>query len=441
MMSYFIGNKIREEPNLLFDKTDGSASHPQVYWGLRTYGPYDKEMPNIRLGIISPETKIGLVRGIISGLNNGTPVLPGGIPRFLRCRIDDQVKECTTTSTSVDDYEKTAMQFLKSTDYKEIDVVLIYIPKTSRYFTNTPYYRLKAMFTSHGYPTQMITQTAIDNLNWSYLNLATAIFAKAGRIPWVLEGEMKNTDMILGLSISNVVTYKNKAGGYPRFAGCVNVFDNHGKWMFFEGTARLYEEDKSTRLEQLKVLISNAIEKFKAIKKTLPKNITIHYYKKFSNEEILSTKTILKDVIGDYNLTCVSINSSHPFRLYDRKTGDGSFPRGAYVYLRHNEALLSTTGETPIAGRRMGTPKLLHINIPQRAEPFSGKSGIDEIVSQVFALTKLNWATAMPMIREPVTLEFSRAIAYLAAAMSEQEWKGITSSEISPALNNRPWFI
>jgi argonaute-like protein implicated in RNA metabolism and viral defense len=440
-MSSLIGNKIKEEPNLLFDKTDTSASHPQVYWGLRTYGPYDKEMPNLKLAIVSPQEKMDLVRGIITGLNNGTPILPGGMPRFFRCKIEEQVKECIAPSTSVDDYEKAALQFLKSTDYKDIDVILVYIPKTSRYFTNTPYYRLKSLFTSHGFLTQMITQTAIDNLKWSYLNLATAIYAKAGRIPWVLSSEMKNTDMILGLSISNVVTYRNKAGGFPKFVGCANVFDNHGKWMFLEGTANLYERDKPTRLEQFKELVSNALEKYRAVKKTFPKNITIHYYKKYSKEEIRSAKAILSDVAGDCNLTCVSIDTSHPFRLYDRKTGDGSFPRGAYVYLGSNEALLSTTGETPIAGRRMGTPKLLDIKILQRANQFLGKDGTDEIVNQVFALTKLDWATATPMIREPVTLQFSRAIAYLTAAMSEQEWKGITSSEVSPILNNRPWFI
>jgi len=439
-MSYFIGNKIQEEPNLLFDKTDSSASHSQVYWGLKTFGPYDKGRPNIKLGMISPEEKIGIVRGIITGLNRGTPFLPGGMPRFFRCEIE-QVKEFTTTSVNVDEYEKAASRLLKSTDYKGMDVVLIFIPKTPKYFTNTPYYRLKAMFTSHGYPTQMITQTTIDNLNWAYLNLASAIFSKAGGVPWVLESEMKNTDMILGLSISNVVTYKNRAGGASRFAGCVNVFDNYGKWMFFEGTTKLYEEDEPTRLEQLKELISNSVEKFRAIQNKLPKNIVIHSYKRFSRKEILSTKEILKDIIGDYNLTCVSINSSHPFRLYDRKTADGSFPRGAYVYLKNNEALLSTTGETPIAGRRMGTPKPLHIRILERPELFSGKNGVDAIVNQVFALTKLNWATAMPMIREPITLVFSRAIAYLAAAISEQEWKGITASEVSPILNNKPWFI
>lgn len=440
-MAYLLGSKVDKEPNLLFDKTDSSAVHPQAYYGLRNFGPYDKGRPDIKIGVISPKERVDVVRGIIAGLNRGSPALLGGMPRFFGVKVMP-VKEFTVPSANdINEYENAATRFLKTVDYKDVDVVLVFIPKTSRYFTNTPYYRLKAMFTSHGYTTQMITDSTINNLNWAYLNLASAIFSKAGGVPWVLESEMKNTDMILGLSISNVVTYKNRAGGFPRYTGCANVFDNYGKWMFFEGNAKLYAEDKPTRLERLKELIENAIVKYRSCKDTVPRNVVIHSYKRFSRDEISASKEILKDIVGDFNLTCISINSSHPFRLYDRKTIDGSFPRGAYVYLRPNEVLLSTTGETPIAGRRMGTPRLLHIQIQERSQLFSGKQGLDEIVNQIFSLTKLDWATAMPLIREPVTLVFSRAIAYLASAMSEQEWKGTTRPEISSILATRPWFI
>jgi len=439
-MAYLVGSKVDKEPNLLFDKTDSSAVHPQVYYGLRNFGPYDKGRPDIKIGIISPRERVDIVRGIITGLNNGSPALLGGMPRFFGCKIVP-VKEFVVPSVDVNEYQNVATRFLKTVDCRDVDVVLVFIPRTSRYFTDTPYYRLKTIFTSNGYPTQMITDSTVNNLNWSYLNLASAIFSKAGGVPWVLESEMKNTDMILGLSISNVVTYKNRAGGFPRYAGCVNVFDNYGRWMFFEGNAELYEEDKPTRLKRLKELIENAVVKFKSSKNTSPRNVVIHSYKRFSKDEISASKEVLRDTIGDFNLTCISINSSHPFRLYDRKTADGSFPRGAYAYFRHNEILLSTTGETPIAGRRMGTPKLLHIQIQEKSQLFSGKQGLDDIVNQIFSLTKLNWATAMPMIREPVTLVFSRAIAYLASAMSEQEWKGITEPRINSTLGSRPWFI
>jgi argonaute-like protein implicated in RNA metabolism and viral defense len=436
-MSFLSGKNIPAEPDLLFDKSDSSAVHNQVYWGLRTYGPYDKDKPLIRLALIYPMDKKNAVQGLIQGLNNGTPVIPGGMPRFFRCKLDI-VKEFTTNTTAIDEYEKVATSFIKSVNYKDVDTILVYIPRTPKYSTNTPYYYLKSIFTSHGFPTQMITEYTFQNLKWSYLNLASAIFSKAGGIPWVLASEIKNTDMILGISVSNIVAYKRRAGGHPRFVGCANVFDNYGKWMFFEGTAKLFEEDRSSRYDQLKELIEGCVRKFEAIKKKLPKNIVIHYFKKFGRKEIEATKQILNDIVGDYNLACVSINSSHPYRLYDKSTSDGSFPRGSYVYLRNNECLLSTTGETPIARLRMGTPRLLQIRLRFMNNNFLT---MDDIVYQVFSLTKLNWATSMPMIREPVTLVFSREIAYLTAAMSEQEWRGVATLEINPTLNSKPWFI
>lgn len=436
-MSYLKGNKIPEEPDLLFDKSDSSARHQQVYWGLRTYGPYDKDRPDVKLAIICPANSQKLVEGLIKGLNEGAPVIPGGMPRFFRCRLI-VVKKQITDSTDIEEYERAANSIIKTMNQRDLDVVLIHIPRTSRYFTNTPYYRLKSMFTSHGIPTQMITRFTFQNLKWAYLNLASAIFSKAGGIPWVLGSEMEKTDMILGVSVSNRITYKRRAGGHPRFVGCINIFDSYGKWMFCEGTTRLFEEDKGSRNEQLKELIRNCIPKFEAEKKKMPKNIVIHYYKKFGKREIEATQQILKETVGDYNLACVSINSSHPFRMYDQSTKDGSISRGSFAYLKENECLLSTTGETPIARLRMGTPRLLHIRLEHVTDDFLS---MDDVVNQVFLLTKLNWATSMPMIREPVTLVFSKAIAYLAAAMSEQEWKGVTRPEISPILHSRPWFI
>jgi argonaute-like protein implicated in RNA metabolism and viral defense len=343
----------------------------------------------------------------------------------------------TTDSYSVNDYETAASNIINSTDCKDVDVILAKIPRTSQYFSNTPYYRLKAMFTSKGFASQMITDATFNNLNWSYLNLGIALFSKAGGTPWVLASEMKKVDMVLGISVSNVITYKNRAGGYPRYVGCSNVFDSYGKWMFFDGTAEPFEEDKRTRNKQLKQLVNQAIAKFNALKNKPPKNIVIHYFKRFGQREIQSIKDALHESIGDdFNLACISINSTHPYRMYDKSTKDGSFPRGSYVYLNDKECLLSTTGETPIAGRRLGTPKLLQIRMDENTNSFMN---MDEIVYQIFALTKLNWATSMSMNREPVTLAFSNAIAYLTAAMSESEWKGVTS--VCPTLNGRPWFL
>jgi argonaute-like protein implicated in RNA metabolism and viral defense len=435
MPTYLEGNRIDSEPSLLFDKVDTSCVHPQVYWGLRQFGPYDKGLSKVRMVLICPEAHKQQVDALIRELNVGTPIFPGGMPQFFRCNIEI-VGEYITESLDVDEYEKKADELVATEDPRKVDTVLAYVPKTSRYFARTPYYRLKAMLASHGFTSQMITESTFENLRWSYLNLASAIFSKAGGIPWVLESEMKNTDMILGLSISNCVSYKHRAGELPQFVGYVNVFDSYGRWMFFEGTAKLYEKEQ--KAERLHELLSSAITKFEAEKGQAPRSIVIHCYKKFAREEIDGVKRFLDERVKDYNVAFVSIDDSHPFRMYDLKVDDGSFPRGYYVYWNENEVLLSTTGYTDIAGRRMGTPKLLHIRSEQHPVKFLDA---DDLALQVLGLTKLDWATATPLVRQPITLQFSQELAYLTAAISAQEWQGMTSPEVNEILNRRPWFI
>jgi argonaute-like protein implicated in RNA metabolism and viral defense len=430
------GNRIEEEPDLLFDEADTSAINKVPYWGLRNFGPYNKETNLLRLGIISPANKMQDVENLVRELNEGTSIFPGGMPQFFRCRIDIEKRLTTTTDDDVKEYEEVARTFIKGTDYRKIDAVLVYTHKTSRYLANTPYYRLKALFTSNGYPTQIITQSTFDNIRYSYVNLGSALFAKAGYIPWVLQSEMKNVDIIIGISVSNVISSKNRAGTSLRFVGYANVFDTYGKWMFFEGTGKTYSKEE--KLVQLRNLLEESIMKFKATNKVVPRNIAIHHWKRFSDEEITTTEETLGEVVGDHNTAFITIDDSHPFRMYDTTCEDGSFPRGHYAFLGDKGILLSTTGATEISGRRMGTPKLLHISSVQKPNDFLEP---DDIALQIFSLTKLNWASATPLIREPVSLLFSRKIAHQTATMSDPIWNDIVNSNISATLNNRTWFI
>jgi len=429
------GNRIEEEPDLLFDEADTSAVSKVPYWGLRNYGPYSKETDTIRIGIISPGNKVKEIESLVRDLNEGTHIFPGGMPQFFRCKIDIE-KMLTIKTEDIKEYEDAALNFVKSSDPKKIDLVLAYTRKTSRYFANTPYYRLKAIFTSHGFPTQIITQSTFNNLKYSYLNLASALFAKAGHIPWVLQSEMKNVDMILGISVSNVISYKNRAGNARRFVGYVNVFDTYGKWLFFEGTAKSYRKDE--KLIQLKALLESAVSKFKATNEIEPKKVVIHHWKRFSHDEIETVEKTLSNSVGDHNTAFVTIDDSHSFRMYDTESEDGSSPRGHYAHLGNMGILLSTTGATKISAHRMGTPKILHISCIQKPTEFLETA---DIVMQIFSLTKLNWASATPLIREPVSTVFSRKIAYLTATITDPIWTGIASSDVSATLNNKTWFI
>jgi len=434
MVSFLEGNCIETEPNLLFDRTDSSAVHPQAYWGLRRFGPFDKTVGEIKIGLIAPANWMARLKNLIEELQNGVPIFPGGMQQFFRCDLII-TKEQTVNAIAAPDYEKAGSDFVNVVDPRQVDVVVAFVPRTGRYFSNTPYYRLKAILATNGFASQMVTENTFANLQWSYLNLASAIFTKAGGAPWVLQSEMLNTDIILGISLSNFVSYKNRAGG-SRYVGYVNVFDSYGRWTFFEGIAQPYTKEE--RIENLKQLLLKALEKFKAEKGVMPKRFVIHYYKRFGQEEREATCKVLNKEVGDFKVAFISIDDNHPLRLYDKSTEDGSFPRGYYAYLGRNNALLSTTGFTPIAKRRMGTPKLLHIRLHQQPDEFTN---LDEAVYQVLCLTKLDWATVTPLVREPVTLQFSRGVAYLSAVISEHEWSLINKPEVSTILNRRAWFI
>lgn len=435
MPSFIEGNNIDKEPLLLFDQSDSSAVNDTVYWGLRNFGPYDKYISNINIATITPRNQLQFIRDLLNDFNNGNSIMPGGMPKFFRCNLE-LADEITIDSLALDKYEEACLRFINNHDPKDIDVVLAYIPKTSKYFSNTPYYRNKAILTTEGFTSQMITKNTISNLKWSYLNLASAIFSKAGGIPWVLESEMSNVDILIGISISNIISKNIRAGKLPKYLGFINVFDNHGKWMFFEGTAKLYERGKN--FDQIRELLLKAIDKFKLEKGVNPKKIIIHYYKRWGKRERDFVIKIFKEILDDFQVGFVSIDDTHPFRLYNKNTSDGSFPRGAYAYLDNNQILLSTTGHTPIAKRRMGTPRLLNIVLHQYPDKFIS---LDDIAYQIFSLTKLNWATVMPFIREPITLLFSKFIAYLTAAISEQQFESMNDPTVNRILRKKPWFL
>lgn len=437
MSFLFSGNRVESEPNLLFDKADSSAVHKQVYWGLRRFGPYEKNIRKVRVVELATRETIGKLDGIVDGLNKGVDIMPGGMSSFFRCEIES-VEKFLSPSIRTVDYVSTANQISTSYEPREVDVVLSFIPFTSRYFKNTPYYRLKASLTTHGFVSQMVTEHTIANLRWSYVNLASAVFAKAGGVPWVLESEMKNTDIIIGVAVSQHVSQRTRAGSLARYVGFVNVFDRFGRWLFFEGTARPYVKGKN--FEQLRELLTKAFERYKAEspEKPPPRNVVIHYYKRYSEEEKEDVLKILSEVLGNFKVAFVSIDDSHPYRLYDFDRADAAFPMGGYVYLNDDEILLSTTGASEQAARRMGTPRILHIRVNQHPERFLS---LDDVASQVLSLTKLDWATATPMVREPVTMQFSQEIAYLTGAISEGEWVGLTEPRVNEILSKRTWFI
>lgn len=425
------------EPLILFDKSDSSAVHLQAYWGLRTFGPYTKDRPAIKLALLGDKTGIKNLRELVNNLNQGTRIMPGGVRQFFNTRLEIADEE-EIPSDVLESYIRASHTLGGRSDKRGIDVVLVHLTKsTSDFELDTPYYNVKPILLEYGLPSQMITAAKLigANAQWLHADVASGIFAKAGGHPWVLADDIEDFDLILGVGLSEAISKTKRAGARPRYLGFANVFDERGRWMFFESTSALYDSER--HVEQLTELVSMGIVRYETEQKRKPHSIAIHYYKTFSRAEKEATIRILKQKVGEHRVAFITIDKSHPMRLYDLLTQDGSFPRGHYAQLSESEFLLSTTGYTELARKRLGTPAILKVSITQSPEPFVS---LPSIAAQILALTRLNYKTVTPVVGEPVTLSFSNLVANFMAVFSEHQWKEAQENKGS-RVSTRPWFL
>lgn len=78
-----------EEASLLFDRDDSSAVNKLASIGLSSFGPYTKTLPKISVALLGTRSGNELVRELVNALNEGTPRMAGGMPRFLQDALKD----------------------------------------------------------------------------------------------------------------------------------------------------------------------------------------------------------------------------------------------------------------------------------------------------------------------------------------------------------------
>jgi hypothetical protein len=422
------------EALLLFDRADSSATHLQPYHGLRAYGPFSKDLPDIKLAVLGTKPGVSLLQQLVDDLNKGTSIMPGGMSHFFRTKlviVDSEIVPSDSTEAYLQAARALAARTVGRSNAP--DVALTHLnertPPTS---LDSPYFAVKPVLLEQGLPSQMITPFALKDPQWKHVAIGAALFAKAGGIPWVLAETIEGFEMIVGVSIAERISTTKRSGAKPRFVSYANVFDKLGRWMFFESGGAEYDYDHHER--QVAELLAQAVERYKEAQKSYPKSIAIHYYKRFGREEKEQIIASIQSKVPDAKVAFVTVDNSHPMRLYDLGISDGSFPRCHFVHLADNELLLSATGYTDLSSKRMGTPVFLKLNFHQHPEPFvSGK----DIARQVIALTRLNYKAITPLVGQPVTMEYAALAARFMAAFSEQQWVAVGQNRIRRV----PWFL
>lgn len=368
----------------------------------------------------TPKT-LGLLENVVSKLNNGISkgAFTFSLPtRFgLRLSISDKF-----VADNFGQYDVETDKFLQSSEERHQEALaLIYLPPRSDL-----YYTVKAKLAHYGRVSQVLSTPSLDI--YAAWNLATNIFAKLGYTPWAISEDPKrpNADIVLGFAYSSL----RNEGRLRRNIGYVNVFDKNGIWRFVQSSSSYLDFEK--RLTEIPQLIRNAIMGYLA-GKTYPKIIDIHYTKRFSFKERNKTFEVIQNLVPDiHEVNFISLDRSHPLRVFDWAHPNLNFARGGILQLTRNEFLLSVAGELKSESR---ASRILKVRVWR--EPLQGPElDLEALGYRILAMTKLNWRSAVRETAEPVTLKYAEEIARLTNHFTLTQWNTVNNQ-----LARVPWFL
>jgi hypothetical protein len=289
--------------------------------------------------------------------------------------------------------------------------------------TDTVYYQIKELLLSYNITSQVIYCSNIYNPSFNYFlpNIAIALLAKLGGIPWRLYRPIKN-DLVIGIGAD-----RSFPGG--KFIGNAFCFKNDGSFRGFNA----FEKDNTVALAQsIKETIAQYIVENKGCER-----LVLHYYKKMNKTE----EEPIRDILNHLNLSLpyiiVTINNtlSEDYVLFDIAF-DGRMPQsGTFIKTKWNEFILcNNTRYSRNTGTRIeGFP--LPIKIKCKAsnyEKISDSNLARELIDQVYQFSRMYWKS----IRQrnmPVTIEYSELIAKMLSHFKNKK--------LNTFARNSLWFL
>ncbi|MEM1718246.1 MAG: Piwi domain-containing protein [Thermosphaera sp.] len=291
---------------------------------------------------------------------------------------------------------------------KENAVVFIVLPNIS----SKTYYAIKTEALRRKICTQIILKDTLSKepLEFTIMNIAVALYAKAGGTPWVLKDPLTiKRGLFIGIAFHLDHTAKDI------YYGVMEVFNRYGVHLVCK--TRMYKypgEIKSVRglfipRKEAEEILESLVKEYE------PREIIFHKSAPFHKEEKEAIEYICNKHNIDYYL--VHIEGANPYRVCAPQL-DYTPLRGTIVFdsVNNNRAILTTTGQTIMEYGKIkpwssiGTPRPLEVIIEEKR---GEGENIREICEQVLALTKLNWNTTEISIRLPITLKYPRKAARL----------------------------
>ena len=358
-------------------------------------------------------------------LKNGLQHFPGlwsyvGVPPTLDPSLSLNYSSVNNFSNEFDNY---LVNTLTENNYKNYFAIVIgpFDRHESTKLESELYYKVKEQLLQKNITSQFINYKNLRNGSFHYFlpNIAIAILAKAGGIPWRLESKPYN-ELVIG--------FNQKIINGDKYIGSAVFFSNEGEI----GGIRSYPESDSQRV--LIQHLRDSIRKYLERKKEEPKKVIIHYYKKPNRSEKESIEKIIYDEFElNIPFAIIEINDSKDQLqiCFDPEYKMGMPESGTFVQTARNEYLLFNNTrykKFPLNPIKEVLPIKIKISFADTGG-FSHK----KLISQIYEFSRLYWR-GLAQKSQPVTTLYAKRIANYYANFKN----GLPNNDIT---QNSPWFL
>jgi hypothetical protein len=432
---------IKPNNNKIFRTDDNSnllvfgnnKTHFVPYIGIKENGPIQRcpEKP-VKIFFIFHEEDKEYANKVYSFLKKGYKSFPG-LQSFVRIQFDIDTSRSIRYKSSnpineiesslLEHQNNTSTMFLPENTYAAIYISRIKKNGDDEEIDNV-YYRLKELLLKYNVISQVIFKENIDNPSFNYFlpNIAIALLAKLGGIPWRLFRPIKN-DLVVGIGADRT---NNLDKHYIGNAFC---FKNDGRFVGFN----VFEKSDTLSLaKSIKESLEYYIKENKDVER-----LVIHYYKKMSKAEEKPIYETLNRMNLKLPYIVLTINEtvSKDYVFFDTFY-DGRMPQsGTFIKTKWNEFILcNNTRYSNNTGTKIESfplPIKIKVNT-SNYEKGEDLAVIRELIDQVYQFSRMYWKSVRQR-NLPVTIEYSELIAKMVSHFENKELK--------PFARNTLWFL
>lgn len=213
------------------------------------------------------------------------------------------------------------------------------------------------------------------------------------------------------------VSFYRDTSGQQLWTSAAQMFDERGKGYILRGRRAQTEargRNPYMTAEDAETLIKSALEAYRERHQHYPARVMVMKTSRFKDEEVSGIGNALTEA-GVQLKDLVWINERHPVKLFR----DGNYPvmRGTFVDLG-SRGLLYTIGSIAYYQTYPG----LYVPNPLLLCPHEvSESTLQEIATEVFSLTKVNWNSTQMNQKLPAPIRAARNVAEILKYIGEGE--------------------